>query len=377
MFRLPIFARLSIRLTLAFLLAATLGVVLVALLAYQSASGDFSTFLSHVEAMESMMGSGMMGGSTFTQVQSDFLDNLGRSLWVAGLSGVALAIFLGYLFTRQIVAPLGKVTAAARQVAQGNLEQRVDSHGSGEIAELSQSFNLMAATLSHDQQLRQNMVADIAHELRTPLSILQGNIEAMLDGVLETNTDNLGSIHQETILLARLIEDLRTLSLADSGQLKFQPENTDLRSLSLQVSSGFQTQLAAKKLSLALEAADDLPPAWLDPERTAQVMRNLLSNAIHYTPEGGSIVIRLTADNSGVTVSVIDTGSGIPPEDRPHVFDRFYRVDRSRTRSSGGSGLGLAIVKQLVEAQNGRVWLDSNEGKGSTFTFRIPYSPHR
>ena len=377
MFSLPILARLSISLTLAFLLAATLGVVLVALLAYQSASGDFSTFLSHVEAMESMMGSGMMGGSTFTQVQSDFLDNLGRSLWVAGLSGVALAIFLGYLFTRQIVAPLGKVTAAARQVAQGNLEQRVDSHGSGEIAELSQSFNLMAATLSHDQQLRQNMVADIAHELRTPLSILQGNIEAMLDGVLETNTDNLGSIHQETILLARLIEDLRTLSLADSGQLKFQPENTDLRSLSLQVSSGFQTQLAAKKLSLALEAADDLPPAWLDPERTAQVMRNLLSNAIHYTPEGGSIVIRLTADNSGVTVSVIDTGSGIPPEDRPHVFDRFYRVDRSRTRSSGGSGLGLAIVKQLVEAQNGRVWLDSNEGKGSTFTFRIPYSPHR
>ena len=377
MFSLPILARLSIRLTLAFLLAATLGVVLVALLAYQSASGDFSTFLSHVEAMESMMGSGMMGGSTFTQVQSDFLDNLGRSLWVAGLSGVALAIFLGYLFTRQIVAPLGKVTAAARQVAQGNLEQRVDSHGSGEIAELSQSFNLMAATLSHDQQLRQNMVADIAHELRTPLSILQGNIEAMLDGVLETNTDNLGSIHQETILLARLIEDLRTLSLADSGQLKFQPENTDLRSLSLQVSSGFQTQLAAKKLSLALEAADDLPPAWLDPERTAQVMRNLLSNAIHYTPEGGSIFIRLASDNNGVTVSVIDTGSGIPPEDRPHVFDRFYRVDRSRTRSSGGSGLGLAIVKQLVEAQNGRVWLDSNEGKGSTFSFRIPYSPHR
>jgi len=280
---------------------------------------------------------------------------------------------LAYLFTRQIVAPLGKVTAAARQVAQGNLEQRVDIHGSGEIAELGESFNMMAATLNRDQQLRQNMVADIAHELRTPLSILQGNIEAMLDDVLETNTDNLTSIHQETLLLARLVEDLRTLSLADSGQLRFQPENTDLRSLSLQVIDEFQTQLAAKNVSLALETPNDLPQAWVDPDRTAQVLHNLLSNAFHFTPEDGNITIQLTSDSNGITVSVIDTGVGIPPEDLPNVFDRFYRVDRSRTRSTGGSGLGLAIVKQLVEAQNGRVWADSTEGKGSTFTFCVPY----
>ncbi|MFC1977471.1 sensor histidine kinase [Chloroflexota bacterium] len=377
MFRVSMFNRLSVRLTAAFLLAAVLGVALVAVLAYRSTSSDFSAFLSHMEAMEGMMGGGMMGGmaggQTFAQAQRDFLDNLGRTLWVAGLSGATLAIFLGYLFTRQIVAPLSKVTAAARRVAQGDLEQRVDIHGPSEPAELGESFNLMAATLSHDRKLRQNMVADIAHELRTPLSILQGSIEAMLDGVLEANTDNLTSIHQETVLLARLVDDLRTLSLAEGGRLRFQPGDTDLRGLSLQVIDGFQTQLVSKNISLAIEAPNDLPHAWVDSERTAQVMRNLLSNAFRYTPDGGNITVQLTPDSDGITVSVIDTGAGIPPEDLPHVFDRFYRVDRSRTRSTGGSGLGLAIVKQLVEAQDGHVWVDSTEGKGSTFAFRVPY----
>ncbi len=376
MFRVSMFNRLSIRLTAAFLLAAILGVALVAVLTYYSTSSDFRDFLSHVEAMEGMMGrdmmGSMMGGQTFAQAQRDFLDNLGRTLWIAGLSGATLAIFLGYLFTRQIVAPLSKVTAAARRVAQGDLEQRVEIHGSGEPAELGESFNLMAATLSHDRELRQNMVADIAHELRTPLSILQGNVEALLDGVLVANKETLTSLHQETILLARLVEDLRTLSLAEAGQLRFQPRDTDLKELSQEVIDGFQAQLASKNISVALDASNDLPQAWADPDRTAQVMRNLLSNAFHYTPEGGNITVRLTPDGDGITVSVTDTGAGIPPQDLSYVFDRFYRVDRSRTRSTGGSGLGLAIVKQLVEAQDGRVWADSTVGRGSTFSFHLP-----
>jgi signal transduction histidine kinase len=363
------FDRLSIRLTAAFLLAAILGVALVAVLAYRSTSGDFSAFLTHMEAMERMM-----AGQTFAQAERDFLDNLGQSLWVAGLAGAALAIFLGYLFTRQIVAPLSKVTAAARRVTHGDLEQRVEIQGSGELAELGESFNLMSATLSHDRELRQNVVADIAHELRTPLSILQGNIEAMLDGVLEADTDNLTSIHQETMLLARLIEDLRTLSLAETGQLRFQPRAIDLKEMLQQVIDGFQAQLASKNISAVLEAPDDLSQAWVDPDRTAQVMRNLLSNAFRYTPEGGNITVRLTPGSDGITVLVTDTGAGIAPEDLPYIFDRFYRVDRSRTRSTGGSGLGLAIVKQLVEGQGGHVWADSVIGKGSTFAFRVPDS---
>ncbi|MBI4180772.1 MAG: HAMP domain-containing protein [Chloroflexi bacterium] len=377
MSRLKIFDRLPIRLAAAFLLAAILGVALVAVLAYRSTSNEFNAFLSHQAAMERMMAGSAISdirGQTFAQLEKDFRDNLGRTLWIAGLSGVALAILLASLFTRQIVAPLAKVSAAARRIAQGNLTQRVDVHGSGELAELGKSFNLMAATLSHDRQLRQNMVADIAHELRTPLTILQGNVEAMLDKVLEVNTDNLASLHQETLLLSRLVDDLRTLSLAETGQLRFQPGTTDLREVASQVINGFQTQLATKNITIVLEAADNLPPAWADPDRTAQVMRNLLSNALYYTLEGASITIRLTAETDGITTSVIDTGVGIPTENLPYVFDRFYRVDRSRRRSTGGSGLGLAIVKQLVEAQGGRVWVESVVGKGSTFAFQLPYS---
>ncbi|MBI2849409.1 MAG: HAMP domain-containing protein [Chloroflexi bacterium] len=374
--RMPILSRLSVRLTIAFLLAAVLGVVLVAVLAYRSTSSEFSNFISDVEAMEQMMGGGMMGGMMgippFAQAARDFLDSLERTLWLAGLSGVALALFLGYLFTRQIVAPLDEVTNAAGQVARGDLKQRVTVRGSGELARLGESFNWMAATLSRDQQLRQNMVADIAHELRTPLSILQGNIEAMQDGVLEASPENLASIHQETLLLARLVEDLRTLSLADGGQLGFQPQDTDLKSLTRQVLDGFQTQLAAKNITSSVEAPDNLPEVWVDPDRTAQVLRNLLSNALHFTPERGKITVKLTDSGEGVAVSVIDNGTGIPAEDLPRVFDRFYRVDRSRSRSTGGSGLGLAIVKQLVEAQGGRVWAESAEGKGSAFSFLLP-----
>lgn len=368
------FDRLSVRLTAAFLLAAVMGVALVALLVNKYISSDFSAFTRRMESMWQMMGGDMMGGTiSFAQEAADFSKNLEQTLWIAGLFGAALAIVLGYLFTRQIVAPLDRVTTAARRVAEGDLTQRVKTSGSGELAELGKSFNQMATTLSRDQRLRQNMVADIAHELRTPLSILQGNVEAMLDGVLDTNTENLNSLHQETKLLSRLIDDLRTLSLAEAGQLKFYPEAIDMREVSSQVIDGFQTQFATKNLKVSLEATEDMPLAWVDSDRTAQVIRNLVSNAFNYTPEGGSITLRLTPGREGITVSVIDTGSGIPADDLPHVFNRLYRVDRSRTRSTGGSGLGLAIVKQLVEDQGGRVWVESQPGQGATFSFLVPY----
>ena len=368
------FSRLSTRLTLAFIIAAVSGVVLVAILAYRSTSSDFTVFLHNMEEMNKMMG-GMMGGQTFTEAGMDFLNNLRQTLWIAGIAGVVMAIFLGALFTRQIVSPLGKVTAAAKRVAQGALDQKVDIGGSGELNELGKSFNTMAATLAHDQEVRRSMVADIAHELRTPLTILQGNLEAMLDGLLPPDAENLASLHQETLLLTRLVDDLRTLSLAEAGHLEFKPKPTGLKELSAQVIDNFRPQFSVKNIAVALESPDNLPEAWVDPERIAQVLRNLLSNAMHYTPEGGSIRVLLNSAADGITVSVVDTGIGIPPDDLPHVFDRFYRVDRSRTRSTGGSGLGLAIVKQLVEAQGGKVWAESIFGKGSTFSFQVPY-PH-
>ncbi len=376
--------RLSVRLAVAFLLAATVGVGLVAVLAYQNTSSEFNSFLTHMEAMEramgggmmggGMMGGGMMGSQAFDQAQRDFLDSLGQTLLIAGAAGVLLAIVLSGLFTRQIVRPLDKVASAARRVADGDLSQRVEIKGSSELADLGRSFNTMAATLNRDRELRQKMVADIAHELRTPLSILQGNVEAMLDGVMTADIKNLNSLHQETVHLARLVEDLRTLSLAESGQLRFQPVSVDLKKLSEQVIEMFRTQFARKKVTISLEAPGDLPPALADPDRTAQVLRNFLSNALQYTPEAGTVLVKLSPERKGITVSVRDTGAGISPEHLPHVFDRFYRVDRSRTRSTGGSGLGLAIARQLTQAQDGQVWADSEPGKGSTFFFRLPFA---
>lgn len=384
MIRLLKFDRLSVRLAAAFLLAAMLGIGLVAILTYQNTSSDFNTFLTHVEAMEGAMGGGMMEGGMmggemmggpFAQAQRDFLDGLGQTLIIAGAAGVLLAIILSGLFTRQIVRPLDKVASAARRVAGGDLSQRVEIQGSSELAELGRSFNTMAATLHRDRELRQKMVTDIAHELRTPLSILQGNVEAMIDGVMTADTKNLNSLHQETVHLARLVEDLRTLSLAESGQLRFQPVATDLKKLSAEVIERFRTQFAQKKVAISLEAPDDLPPALADPDRTAQVLRNLLSNALQYTPEAGTVLVKLSPERKGITVSVRDTGAGISPEHLPHVFDRFYRVDRSRARSTGGSGLGLAIARQLTEAQDGQVWADSEPGKGSTFFCHLPLVP--
>lgn len=362
--------RLSVRLTAAFLLAATIGVALVAVFAYRVASSDFTVFMGHVEAMQRMMG-GMMGGAV-NEAALEFISNLRQTLWVVGLLGVALALLLGWLFTRQIVAPLGEVATAARRVAKGDLGQRVKVHGSYELVELGESFNTMAETLSHDRELRQDMVADIAHELRTPLSVLQANIEAMQDGVLEASAENLASLHQETSMLARLIDDLHTLSLVESGQIEFHPRATDLKKLSSRVIEGMRTQFASKNVDLALETPDSPAPVLIDPDRIEQAMRNLLSNAYRYTPEGGRITLKLVTDGEDVVASVTDNGAGIPPEDLPRVFERFYRVDRSRTRRTGGSGLGLAIVKQLVEAQGGRVWATSQAGKGSTFFFRLP-----
>ncbi|XUW99711.1 MAG: ATP-binding protein [Dehalogenimonas sp.] len=370
-----LFNRLSVRLTAAFLLAAVAGIAVVAVSVYQ---GTVNAYAASAQDLQRVMG-GMMGGMSWemmggmaSQPAVDFTNNLGRTLWIAGGLGALMAIVLGGIFTRNIVAPLGEVTVAARRVASGDLSPRVKVRGSSELTDLGESFNTMAQTLKQDQDVRQNMMADVAHELRTPLSVLRANIEAMQDGVLEPNAGNLESLHQETVTLARLIEDLRTLTLAESGQLKIHPEATDMKDLASRTLQGMQAQFSSKGIRASLEAAGSLPEVMVDPPRIEQVLRNLLTNASHYTPDGGRVTIKLAADNNGLTVSVTDTGLGIPKEDVPHLFERFYRVDRSRARATGGSGLGLAIVKQLVEAHRGRVWVESEIGKGSAFSFQLP-----
>jgi signal transduction histidine kinase len=372
--------RLAVRLTAAFLLAATLGVALMALITYNVTSSGFETFVNHVNGMMGG-GGGMMGGGgngagmmagPYAQEAYDFLSSLGRTLWLVGLAGVVLALVLGWIFTRQIVAPVAEVSTAARSIASGDLSKKVTARGADELTDLGRSFNTMADELERDRRVRQNMVADIAHELRTPLSVLRANIEAMQDGVLDPNPENLASLHQETAVLARLIDDLRTLSMAESGQLQFSFAPTDLAALCSRVVEGMRALFAGKNIALEFEPQAGVPSVNADADRIEQVVRNLLNNAHRYTPEDGRVTLRLAAGGNGAVVSVADTGPGIGPEDLNRVFDRFYRVDRSRTRATGGSGLGLAIVKQLVEAHGGDVWAESVIGRGSTFSFRLP-----
>ncbi len=371
--KVKMFNSLSIRLTLAFLLAAVLGVALVAVLAYFTTSNVFDEFVQHTEAMgHGWGGGGMFSSPAFQAAQEQFQTDTERNLWIAAASGVALALLLGFLFTRQIVSPLDRVAAAARRVAGGDLKQRVEVAGSGELAELGHSFNAMSQSLEAGEQSRQRLIADIAHELRTPLTVIEGTVDGIADGVFKPDTEHLDSIKEQSALLARLVNDLRDLSSAESGQLKLQKTATDIVDLVKRGLAAAGVRATEKNISLDFKAAVDIPDLEIDPVRIEQVVGNLLANAIRHTPKGGSICVTLNTKNDNLMLSVSDSGEGIPPEHLPHIFERFYRVGASRARSEGGTGLGLAIVKQMVEAHGGSVWAESQLGEGSTFYVRLP-----
>ena len=313
-------------------------------------------------------------------LDQDFLRSVNLSVLLSALAVGIVALVLGSLLFRQITAPLGALSAAAEAIAAGDLSRTVEASSNDEIGRLGRSFNAMAGSLARAETLRRNMVADIAHELRTPLAIIQGNLEALLDGVFDLTLDNVASIHEETMLLRRLVADLRDLALAEAGQLKLDRERTDLTALAARVVDSFQARAVEKGVMLTTELAPDgstelaevLPPMEVDVQRVSQVLFNLLSNALQYTPAGGTITVRSERVGDQVQVAVADTGEGISPEDLPYVFKRFYRADKSRARASGGSGLGLAIAKQIVEAHGGRIWAKSWIGAGSTFAFTLP-----
>ncbi len=314
----------------------------------------------------------------------DFLKGIRRLTWLVSLTAGMVALALGLVLFRHIVAPVRAVTMAAQRIAAGHLDQRVPVTSQDEIGQLASAFNHMADALARDQQLRRNMIADIAHELRTPLSVIQANLEAMLDGVLPTTPQEIASLRDEIALLSRLVADLRLLSLAEAGQLKLERVKTDLGAVVSRVVERMRPQAEVSGVELETDVAPRLSPVHADADRISQVVSNLVSNALRYTPAGGKITVRVwpevaADDQATVAVSVTDTGMGIAPEDLPHVFDRFYRADKSRSRSSGGSGIGLAIVKQLVEAHGGRVWVESpvfngagKSGYGTRFTFTLP-----
>lgn len=285
-----------------------------------------------------------------------------KSMVVAG----GIALILGLVLFKQITSPLGKMQKAASQIASGDLSARVEVGSKDELGDLAQSFNEMAENLSGAEDQRRQMAADVAHELRTPLAAIQATLEGMQDGILPADQEQIGALVTETALLNRMVEDLRLLSLAEAGMLQLDIQKADAGGLIQRVMDLMLPLASQQGVELINEPAGKLPPVRADAGRIAQVLNNLVSNALRYTPKGGRVTLgaALDPESGHVLFSVADTGTGIEPGDLPHVFDRFYRSDKSRSRGSGGSGLGLAIARQLVEAHGGTIRAESPAGTG-------------
>ncbi|HUF37287.1 MAG TPA: ATP-binding protein [Anaerolineales bacterium] len=304
--------------------------------------------------------------------QVAFLNSVNRALTIAVISATAAAVLLTILLSRRVLRPIESLQIAARSVGQGNLDYRVPVLSNDEIGDLAIAFNTMAEALAQQELGKRQMVSDVAHELRTPLSNIRGYLEAIQDGLARADEKTIDSLHEEVLLLTRLVEDLQDLALAESGQLNLKPKPVSLTGVVERTVTALFPRINEKSLKVNATIPPDLPEIVVDPERIGQVLRNLLTNAIAYSPAGGEIDVEIVPNGRSIEVRVRDTGPGIEAEHIPRVFERFYRVDTSRTRLTGGAGLGLAIVKQLVQAHGGEVGVFSTRGQGSTFWFSIP-----
>jgi two-component system OmpR family sensor kinase/two-component system sensor histidine kinase BaeS len=304
-----------------------------------------------------------------------FLRQVRRSVAWAALLAAIMSLALGVLVSRLLTAPLVQLTRAAQAVAAGDLSQRVPVQSKDEIGELGDAFNEMTVSLAESETLRQNLVADVSHELRTPLTVMQGNLQAILEGVYPLEMGQMLSLYDETRLLTRLVDDLHELTLADAGQLRLERLPLNLSDLTRTAVNQFGPVFEAASVTLELTMDENVPQVLGDADRLTQVLRNLLGNALRHTPAGGRVAVRVERSGEKAQIRVSDTGAGIAPEDLPHVFDRFYRGDKSRSRRGGGAGLGLAIARQLVAAHGGQIEASSAIGNGTTFTIWFPPAP--
>lgn len=312
--------------------------------------------------------------------ETNLVSRLNRAAWLTGLIAGSLALILAAILAYHLLRPVGEITQAAEKLAKGDLTQRVPERGQDELARLAGTFNYMADSLQQAQDARRALTADISHELRNPLAVQRANLEALQDGLYPLTPENLQPVLDQNLLLTRLVEDLRTLALAESGQLRLELTPTDLPGLAQRVVEHFEPQAAAQQSEVRF--VNDLPPEnplplmELDPMRIEQILNNLLSNALRYIRSDGLITLKIARQAQAAEITVQDNGTGIPPEALPHIFERFYRADRSRSRSEGGSGLGLAIARELAEAQHGSLTAKNHPQGGAVFTLSFPLSPN-
>ncbi|HAD07694.1 MAG TPA: hypothetical protein DCE76_11115 [Anaerolineaceae bacterium] len=308
----------------------------------------------------------------FRPEEARFLSRVNQALVIGGAGALLIALIVGVFLARTLTRPIKDLTLAATRMAQGELEQQVEVRSRDEIGQLAQAFNLMSQQIARANQLRRQMTADIAHDLRTPLTVIGGYIESMRDGVLKPTPQRLDLIYQEIERLQKMVNDLRMLSQADAGELNLHPQPVQPLALLERTAQLFQHHASQVGITLNVDAKDHIASILVDEDRMMQVLDNLISNALRYTPSGGKVTLRARMDGKTVLLQVADTGSGIPAEELPHIFERFHRVDPSRYSESGGSGLGLAIVRALVEAQGGKVSAESELGKGTTIFLEFP-----
>lgn len=317
------------------------------------------------------------------EYERSFFRRIRRSLWLAGLAAAVAGLLISLLLRRQVTRPLRMLDAAAQRIAAGNLDERVPIESSDEFGHVAASFNEMAGSLEAAERAKRRMIADIAHELRTPITVVRSALEGLRDGLIEPSEETFTSLHNRILLLARLVGDLHQLALADAGRLSVEPMPLGIGALIEGIVETIGVQAEDAGLTLKTTISTSLPHVTADRHRIEQVILNLLANAIRHTPEGGTIHIEAEPIDGSVRISVCDSGSGIDPDDLPHVFDRFYRADPSRTSvnedemfEGGSAGLGLPIAKALVEAHGGRIWAENHGpsagSSGACFRFTLP-----
>lgn len=301
-----------------------------------------------------------------------FRQSVSRLIILGGLVAAAVALVISYLLAIRLTAPLEVMTAAARRMEAGDLTQRVNVKSDDEIGGLAEAFNHLAAALKRQEDLRQNLTADIAHELRTPLATIQSHIEAFLDNVMKPDEKNIRSIHEEIVRLTRLVEDLGEIAKLESGKANIVKSKADLNILTDKVVANLKPLFDEKQVALTLDRDAKPLNAKVDPDKIYQVLYNLLANSLKFTASGGETRVSLVKDDRKVSITIKDTGIGIQAKHLPFIFERFYRVDKSRSRTTGGAGIGLTVAKQLVEAHNGQISVTSEPGRGTEFKVTLP-----
>lgn len=339
-----------------------------------------SAFNRHMSGMMGNgMGMGMMNGQgnglgNGTPLYVDFRASFNEALTYAACVAIIVAILLSIYLSRSVVAPLQAMSSATQRISEGRYEERVHVDGEDELAQLARRFNQMAEKLSETESMRRRLIGDVSHELRTPLTAIKGSMEGLIDGMLPATKETYQEIHVEADRLNRLVDDLQELSRVESRAYSLDVKSVDVSSLVQTVIKRLANQAESKHIGLNVQVPPHLPQVSADEDRALQVLTNLTGNALQYTPEGGQVSLAAQQIEDQVQISVRDNGAGIPAEHLAHIFDRFYRVDKSRSRQAGGgSGIGLTIARALVEAQGGRIWAESaGDGQGSTFYFTLP-----